>query len=166
MRKCIYKTFAITLISAGCIFAQSSASTPPNPPTVAQIVAGQVARLTALLTLTSAQQTSATAIFTTAQTALAAVHASMKAQQTALQTAIVGNDATGIATAANQLGILDTQLVEARATGDAAFYQILTSTQQTQYKTLLSMGLMEGGPGPGGGPGGHGGPGGGPGGPH
>ena len=58
---------------------------PPTPPTPAQIVANQVARLTKLLDLNSTQQASATTIFTTEQTALAALRTSMQTARTALR---------------------------------------------------------------------------------
>jgi hypothetical protein len=77
----------------------------------------------------------------------------MQTAQTALQTAITSN--SGIAAAAAAIGSLTTQQVTADATADAAFYEILTSTQQAKYTTLQPLGL-----GVGGGPGGHGGPGG------
>jgi len=129
-------------------------STTPTPPTTAQIVARQVARLTKLLDLTSAQQTQATTIFTTEQAALAPLRTSIDAVRTALQTAIKSNDTATIGTQATQIGALTGQEVLAQATGSAAFYAILTTDQQSKYDTL---GPMIGGPG---GPGGFGGPGG------
>ena len=128
----------------------------PTPPTTAQMVSNQVSRLTKLLDLTSTQQASATTIFTTEQTALAALRTSMQSAQTALQTAITGSDAATIATDAAQIGTLTGEQVLAQATASAAFYAILTADQQSKFETLGPLG---------GGPGGFGGPGGGPGGP-
>jgi Spy/CpxP family protein refolding chaperone len=125
-------------------------------------VANQVAYFTTLLDLTSTQQASATTIFTTQQTALQALQTPMQTAQTALQTAITSN--TGLGTAAAVIGNLTAQQVLAQATGSAAFYAILTTTQQTKFTQLNNP--PQGGPGQGPGPGpGQGGPGGGPGGP-
>lgn len=118
--------------------------------TPAQIAARRVARLTALLTLTSAQQAQATTIFTTEQTTGAGLETSIEAARTALQTAIQSNDSTGISTQAVQIGNLTGQQVLAEATADAAFYAILTSAQQTTYNNVKLGGLM--GPGDSGGP--------------
>jgi hypothetical protein len=104
----------------------SATTTPPSPPAVAQIVSGMVDQLTKLLDLT-----------------------------TALQTAVKTNSLNGITTAAGAIGGLTTQQVTAQATGDAAFWIILTTEQQTKLGVLRAAGL--GGPG-GGGQGAPGGP--------
>jgi len=143
------------------LLADATTTPPPSPPTVAQIVARQVDQLTKLLDLTAAQQTQATTIFTTRQTALANLKTSMDTAQTALDAAVKKNDFNGIANAANTIGSLTTQQVTAQATGDAAFWQILTSDQQTKLGVLHAAGVGgPGGPGQGDGPGGKGGPGG------
>lgn len=131
--------------------AQTTTSTQP---TIAQIVADRVARLTKLLTLTTAQQATATTLFTTEETAEVAIKTSMTAAQTALHTAILKNDTAGIATAAAQIGTLTQQDAVADATAEAGFYVILTTDQQTKYATLNDAGFDgHGGGGPGGGPG-------------
>ena len=127
-----------------------------TPPTPAQIVANQVARLTKLLDLTSTQQASATTIFTTEQTALATLRTSMQTARTALQTAIKSDDTATIGTEATQIGTLTGQEVLAQATAAGAFYAILTADQQTKYDTLGPLGGGPGGPGGFGGPGPHG----------
>jgi hypothetical protein len=149
----------LAALSASFLCAQTtgtgSAPTPPTPPTPAQIAANIVSRLTTLLDLTSAQQASATTIFTTAQTTLATVATNLQTAQTALQTAVQAASSSGVTTAANQIGSLTTQQVLANANADLAFYAILSATQQTKYATLQPPG--QGGPG-GPGPGGPGGP--------
>jgi Spy/CpxP family protein refolding chaperone len=159
MTKWIFTAFAFATLSTSCLCAQTSGSVPTQP-TAAQMIANRVARLTTLLTLTSAQQAEATTIFTTEQTALSALLTSIQSARTALQTAVEKNDLTGIMTQATQIGSLTTQQVEAQGKADAAFYGILTTDQQTKYGQLQTLGL--GGPGgPGGfGPGGGHGPGG------
>ncbi len=124
------------------------------------MVANMVARLTTLLSLTSAQQTSATTIFTTEETALAALRPQMDTARTALTTSVEAGDTSGISIAATQIGSLTTQEVLARGTADALFYAILTTDQQTKYKTLGGPGGGRGGPGVPGGRGGGFGPGG------
>jgi len=154
MSKTVLRTIALGAMAASLVLAQTPGS--GSPPTVAQIVARQVARLTSLLTLTSSQQTQATAIFTTEQTTLAGLRTSLSTVQTSLETAVQGNSASDITTDATQIGGLLGQQVLAEATADAAFYAILTSSQQTTYNNLKLGGLL--GPGGPGGPGGFGGP--------
>jgi Spy/CpxP family protein refolding chaperone len=153
MQKRILATTAFLAFATMLANAQSTTSTPP---TTAQIVANQVARLTKLLDLTSAQQTQATTIFTTEQTALATYRTSVDTDRTALQTAIKSNDTATIGTESTQIGTLTGQEVLAQATASAAFYAILTADQQSKYDTL---GPMMGGPDGRGGFGGPGGPG-------
>jgi len=152
MKKITLSISALTLFAALLASAQS---TPPSPPSTAQIVANTVARLTKLLDLTSSQQSQATTLFTTEQTALASVRSSMQTARTALKTAITSDDTATIATEAAQIGTLTGQEVQAQATASAAFYAILTADQQSKYETLGPLG----GPGGPGGPGGFGGPG-------
>jgi Spy/CpxP family protein refolding chaperone len=118
------------------------------------MVANRVARLTTLLTLTTAEQAEATTIFTTEQTAVSALMTSMRTARTALKTAIQKNDQAAIATNATQIGSLVTQEVQAQATAEAAFYAILDATQQTKFSELNGPGF--GGPGGFGGLGGRG----------
>ena len=125
------------------------------------MVANQVAHLTKLLTLTTAQAAQATSLFTTEETTISGLRTSPTDRAGRSETAVQANSASGIAAAAAEIGALDTQVVTARATADAAFYAMLTSAQQTIYNELPG-----GGPGfgpPGGGPGGPGGRGRGPG---
>jgi len=137
------RAITLTAISAAFLSAQ------PSPPSIADMVANQVAHLTKLLTLTTAQAAQATAIFTTEETTISGLGTSQQTAQAALKTAVQTNSASGISAAAEQIGALDMQTVTARATADAALYAMLSSAQQTIYNEL-----------PGGGPGGPGGPGG------
>ncbi|MDQ6706323.1 MAG: Spy/CpxP family protein refolding chaperone [Acidobacteriota bacterium] len=158
MTKRVLHVFAAAALSVSFLCAQTSGTrdTTRTPPAAAQIVANRVSRLTTLLDLTAAQQSQATAIFTTQQTAVAATRTAMQTAQTALQTAVQGNSASGIAAAATTLGNLTTQQIEAQANADLAFFAILTADQQTKYKELQAGGFGGlGGPGfggPGGGP--------------
>jgi Spy/CpxP family protein refolding chaperone len=145
-----FRTIALTAISAAILPAQTG-------PSITDMVANRVAHLTKLLTLTTAQAAQATSLFTTEESTISTLRTSLQTAQTALKTAVEANSASGITAAATQIGSLDTQIVEARATADAAFYAMLTTAQQTIYNEL-----PEGGPGfgPPGGPGGGRGPGG------
>src|SRR5580692_4425239 len=123
MTKWIFTVFAFATLSTSFLCAQSSGATTTTTtqPTAAQMVANQIARLTTLLTLTSAQQTEATTIFTAEQTALSGLMTSMQTARTALQTAVEANDLAGITTQATLIGSLTTQQVEAQAKASAAF---------------------------------------------
>jgi Spy/CpxP family protein refolding chaperone len=157
MKNSILSILVLTAVSAGLLLSQTATTTPPSPPSPAQMTAHQVARLTTLLSLNTEQQTQATAIFTTEQTATSSLFPSMQAAHKALQAAVKTQDTAAIATLAAQIGTLTTQEVQARSTAQAAFYAILSADQQTKYDQLPQ----------GGGFGGHGGPGGpGAGGPH
>jgi len=155
MKKAILAAVAVTILSAPVIFAQNPGG-PRTPPTPAQIVSNQVARLTALLDLNTAQQAQATTIFTTEQNSLSGVRSGMQTAHSDLKTAIQSNNASGITAAAVQIGNLTTQQVEAEATAQAAFIAILNPSQLSKYNTLHGPGGF-GGPGPGG-PHFHGGP--------
>ena len=148
------KAVVLAALMAPLVLAQTTTTTP-TPPTIAEIVAGMVAHYTTLLDLTSAQQATATTIFTTQQTGLQALQTSMQTAQTALQTAITSNSASGLSAAATAIGSLTAQQTLIQATGTAAFYAILTSDQQTKFTELNNP--PQGGSGQGGGPGGPGG---------
>ena len=139
----VHRGASCAIITVALLTAQTGA--PPSPPSPAQRVADQVARLTAALGLNSAQQAQATTIYTDLQTAMASVMASMKTAHDALNAAVLSNDAATITAQAAQIGSLTAQQTESRAKADAAFYAILTADQQTRYKQLPHGG-------PGGGP--------------
>ena len=130
------RRFLTAFISLTLLVPFAFAQRSHTPPTPAQQVENKVARLTALLMLSTTQQASATTIFTTEQTALSTVTASMKTARTALKTAVEANNTAGIATQAAAIGSLTTQEVQATSTADADFYALLTPTQQTQYNKL------------------------------
>src|SRR3984885_11273776 len=137
---------AATLAAFFGVLGNAQTSTP-KPPTPAQTLANQVARLTKLPDLQSSQQTPATIIITTEQTALATLRTSMQTARTGLQTAITSNDTATIGTDATQIGSLTGEEVLAQATASAAFYAILTADQQSKYETLGPLGGGPGGPG-------------------
>ena len=125
----LFTTSLLLIAAAPFAFGQ----TTHTPPTPAQMVANQVARLTKLLTLTTAQQAEATTIFTTEQSALAPISANLKTARTALKAAVQANERGTISAQASTIGALTTQEVQAQSTANAAFYAILTPAQQTIY---------------------------------
>lgn len=133
------------LIGAAVAQTSTTTRTPPDPATMA---ANQVARLTKLLTLTTAQQAQATTIFTAAAISQTSVRTGQQTAQASLQTAITKNDTATIDTVTAQIGTLTGQQVDISSKAQAAFYAILTADQQTQYSALPGHG------GPGSGPGG------------
>jgi Spy/CpxP family protein refolding chaperone len=123
---------AISLLSAQ---AQTS-YTSPSPATIAQ---HRVSYLTTVLSLTPAQQQQATTIFTTAATAASGIRPQMKTARQSLATAVQNNDSASIASLSTTIGGLVGQLVSAKATANAAFYQILTPSQQSTLTQLQSL---------------------------
>jgi hypothetical protein len=115
----------------------------------ATVVANQVARLTKLLTLTTAQAAQATTIFTNALSAVTPLKTSLSTDRTALKTAIQGNATTTIDTLSATIGSLTGQITAIQSKADAAFYASLTAAQQT-ILNASGGGLGD--------PGGHGGP--------
>src|SRR5580704_6664648 len=141
------KKFATILITSAFatsfLLAQTTTAThtPPSPATMAQ---QRVNRLTKMLTLNSTQQGQALTIFTTEFTADATTHTSLKTARENLTNAVQTNNTGEIASVSAQIGTLEAALVQSDATANAQFYQILNSTQQTQYNNLHMMGF--GGP--------------------
>jgi len=153
MKNRILSISLLAAVNAGLLLSQTT-TTPPSPPTPAQMTARQVARLTTLLSLNSGQQAQATAIFTTEQAAISTVFPSLQAAHKALQAAVKTQDSAAITALGAQIGSLTTQEVQARATAQAAFYAILSTDQQTKYDQLPQGFGGHGGPGGPGGPGG------------
>jgi Spy/CpxP family protein refolding chaperone len=135
------------------IGAANTSGSAPAAPDPATMIANEVTRLTTLLDLTTSQASQATTIFTNAQTTISGLQTTLSGYQTSMTTAIEANDATTIDALAGQIGTAQGQIVDARSKAAAAFYAILTATQQTKLQTL-GLGLLGGG-----GPGGFGGPG-------
>jgi Spy/CpxP family protein refolding chaperone len=107
----------------------------------------QIARLTTLLSLTPAQVTQATTIFTDAANAVAPLQTALQQDRQSLQTAVTGNAATTIDSLAADIGQKTGQMIGIQGKAQAAFYAILTADQQTRLKTLHGMGFGPGGRG-------------------
>jgi Spy/CpxP family protein refolding chaperone len=136
-----FVTLLITSAFATSFLLAQATHTPPSPATMAQ---QRVNRLTKMLTLNTTQQGQALTIFTTQFTADATTHASLKTLRQSLATGVQTDNTGEIASLSTQIGSLEGALVQSEATANAQFYQILTSTQQTQFNNLRQMGM--GGP--------------------
>lgn len=136
------RVVALAVFAAGTMLAQAASTgkllTAATP---AQMAARQVTRLTALLDLTTAEQTAATTIFTTELTALQPIHSAMQTAQKTLTADVQANNTSGIAADAQTIGNLTQQRVAATATADAEFYALLTVAQQTKFNALKLQGL-------------------------
>lgn len=111
----------------------------------------RVSYLATLLSLTSAQQTQATTIFTNAYTSSQSVQTSLRTDRQSLSAAVKTNNTTMIDQISATIGTLQGQLTDIHAKAEAAFYAILTADQQTKYDSMPHGGGF-GHPGPGFGP--------------
>ncbi len=100
---------------------------PKNPAKQAKYIAF----LSALLSLTPAQQQQAANIFTAAMNARIALHTQVQAAHVALSDAVKSNNGTAINQASIAIGTLGAQRRAYGAQANAGFYQILTAAQQT-----------------------------------
>lgn len=146
----ITKSIAAAVLSATLVFAQGhgphgQGGTPPDPQTMIQ---NRVDHLATLLTLTDAQKTQATAIFTNAFSSSQTLQTTLRTARESLPAAVKANNPASIDTIAASIGTFTGQLTAIQSKADAAFYNLLTADQRTKYDTF-----------PHGGPGGFGGPG-------
>lgn len=131
--------------------------TSSTPPDTATLVANQLAHLTSLLSLTTEQQAEATTIFTNAANAISPLQSTMRTDYASLQTAVKSNATSTIDQLSSAIGGLYGQTVDIQNKADAAFYAILTSTQQTTlgntpsggFGPFVVVGAGPGGPPPG-----------------
>ena len=135
MRKQIIALVA-TLTCAACLLVAQTQTkrTPPDPAAKAQ---HRVSYLTTVLSLTPAQQASATTIFTKSAADAAGLRTQMKAARQTLETAVQHNDTAAINSTSTTVGNLVSQLVANKATTYANFYQLLTPDQQSKFTQLV-----------------------------
>jgi Spy/CpxP family protein refolding chaperone len=139
------KITALAVLCTGFIAAQ-----PPNPPDPATMIANQVARLTALLDLTTTQASQVTTILTNTQSSVSTIETTLRTDRTSLDTAITANNTATIDQLAGAIGTLEGQVLDARSKAEASVYALLTSTQQTKLTSLGGIRALGGGPGRGG----------------
>lgn len=126
-----------TRVSKKALSKHSGSKSAYQVPKNATKQAKYINSLTVLLSLTPAQQQQAAAIFTNASGTRATVHTNLKAARKALSGAVQNNDSGAIAQASAAVGSLMGQYVSNGALANAAFFQILTSDQQTKLSQLL-----------------------------
>jgi Spy/CpxP family protein refolding chaperone len=129
------KFFLISAFATSFEFAQTTHT--PNPANMAQ---RRVKFLTTLLTLNTSQQAQAVTIFTNSITLNLTVGASLKTARRNLRTAVETNEVGSLSGIATTIGTLEGQETLNNAQADAAFYQILTPAQQTQFSQYQSQG--------------------------
>lgn len=151
MKRIMQQFFLSTALSSALLLGQTSTTTtPPTPPTPAEIVAHKVAYLTSLLTLTSAQQSQATAIYTASVTATQDLATALQTARQQISDAIKTNNSATITTASATIGTLTTQITATNGKADAAFYALLSADQQAKLNSSRGgFGGFGGRPGPG-----------------
>ena len=127
---------------AATVFAQRpfgvmTSATPPDPAT---IVANKVERLTKLLTLNTSQASQATTIFTNALSLVTPIETSLRTDRQSLQTAVKANDVASIESLSTNIGSLTGQILTIQNKADAAFYAILSTTQQNTLNQSRGFG--------------------------
>lgn len=140
MKKSAVGACGLAAILSATLVAQRplGTSSPADPATM---VEHRVARLTALLGLSSEQATQATTIFTNAQTALAPFEAGRRQATEALPAAVKSNATATIDTLATTIGSATAQITAIRNKADAAFYAILTPDQQAKFGQTGGRGM-------------------------
>ena len=146
MKKSAVRACGLAAILSATLVAQGPFGVLTSSPADATMVEHRVARLTALLGLSSEQATQATTIFTNAQTALAPFETSLRQASEALPAAVKSNATSTIDTLATTIGSATAQITAIRNKADAAFYGILTSDQQAKFGQTGGWGM--GGLGP------------------
>jgi Spy/CpxP family protein refolding chaperone len=129
-------TFLLTSALATTLLFSQKLGNPSDPATLVQ---RRVNFLTAVLSLTTAQQQQATTIFTDAATAALTVRSNLKAAHQSLSSAVKNNDTSSIDQVSTTIGNLMAQLVSTEAKANAAFYQILTPDQQAKFNQIQSQ---------------------------
>jgi hypothetical protein len=140
--KTLYRMTGIAAVLAATVFAQRpfgvmTSATPPDPAT---IVANKVERLTKLLTLNTSQASQATTIFTNALSLVTPIETSLRTDRQSLQTAVKANDVASIESLSTNIGSLTGQILTIQNKADAAFYAILSTTQQNTLNQSRGFG--------------------------
>jgi Spy/CpxP family protein refolding chaperone len=130
--KTLSRTIALAAVLAATVLAQRpfgvmTSATPPDPAT---IVAHKVERLTKLLTLNASQVTQATTIFTNSLNSVTPFETSLRTDRQSLQAAVKANEITTIESLSTNIGLLTGEILSVQNKADAAFYAILSLTQQ------------------------------------
>jgi Spy/CpxP family protein refolding chaperone len=136
-----YKLIALAGLLATAVAAQRPfgvmTATAPDP---AAMVKNQVDRLTALLSLSTAQATQATTIFTASLNSVAPLQTALNTDWQSMRTAVKANQTGKIGLLATDIGTLTGQIAAIQNNADAAFYAILTADQQTKLDQIGGIG--------------------------
>lgn len=109
---------------------RGNGGTPPDP---AKMIERRVEMLANQLSLTEAQKTQATKIFTDAQTAAETARTAMQTARERLGEAIKTNNTASIDQLSRDIGAATTELTSIESKAQAAFYAILTAEQKAKY---------------------------------
>jgi Spy/CpxP family protein refolding chaperone len=144
MKKQFARPIIVSAMSIAAIVAQTprpgdgGSRTPADPATAVQ---RRVALLTTLLTLTAAQVTQATTIFTNAVTATTPLQTSLTQTRQSIRDAVKTNSTATIDQLSATAGSLTGQITAIQSKADAAFYAILTADQRTKLNDLDAGGF-------------------------
>jgi Spy/CpxP family protein refolding chaperone len=146
------KTMTMILMTAALAFAQGPGGRGPGgggtPPDPAKMIEMRVSMLATHLSLTDAQKTQATKIFTDAQTASQTARDDMKAAHDSMADAVKSNNSAAIDQLARDIGAATTQLTSIESKAQAAFYAILTAEQKAKMDSTPMRGGVGFGAGP------------------
>ena len=102
----------------------------------ADAIARRITFLTSLLTLTTAQASEATSIFTNAATTVGPLQTELSTARTSLREAVRANNTSAIDQFSTQIGTLTGRIAAAQNRADAAFYALLTAEQRTRFDAV------------------------------
>src|SRR5262245_7420503 len=119
---------SLTTIMLAANLACAQAPTPPDPATQAQM---RINILASHLNLTDTPKANAIAMFTNTYTSMQNIQTSLRTARQSLNDAIQKNDTAAIDQASATVGTLAGQLTAIDSKASAAFYVLLTSSQQT-----------------------------------
>jgi hypothetical protein len=140
--KTLFRTTAVAAVLAATVLAQRpfgvmTRSTPPDPATM---VANKVDRLTKLLGLSATQASQATTIFTNSLGLVTPIETTLHTDRQSLQTAVKANDVATIESLSTSIGSLEGQILAIQNKADAAFYVLLSPTQQNTLSQSRGFG--------------------------
>jgi Spy/CpxP family protein refolding chaperone len=121
---------------------------PPDPATM---IEHRVSFLKTVLSLTDAQATQATTIYTNAAEAAGPLRTQLSTARESIRDAVKNNNAAAIEQLSATIGALTGQMTAIQSKAEAAFYAILSADQRTKYDEVGRGPFGPGGFRPGGG---------------
>lgn len=132
-KEMFFRGVAAVAVTAALAFAQGGPRDGGRSSDPAARIEMRVNFLANWLTLTDAQKSATSKIYTDAQTASESLRTRMETARTALKDAVKKNATTTIDQMALEIGSLTGQLTAIEGKADAAFYALLTAEQKTKY---------------------------------